>query len=53
MFDYIGKKLLDPKFDYYADLPKKGLENKTNEKTNEQKANKSNKKNKNKDCLIF
>ena len=38
-FEYIGRKLIDPKFDYYADLPKKGLEN----KTNDQNINKNNK----------
>ena len=44
MFEYIGTKLIDPKFDYNIDLPKKGLENKTNEQNNN--------KNK-KDCLIY
>ena len=44
MFDYIGKKLFNSKFDYYDDLPKIRLEN----KTNEQKNNKNNK-----NCLIY
>ena len=51
MFEYIGKKLLNPEFDYYANLTKKNIKNKTNEE--KKIKNQTNEKKDDKKCLIY
>ena len=51
MFKYIGKKLLNPEFDYYANLPNKKIKNKTNDE--KKIKNKTNEKKDDKKCLIY